>query len=259
MVVATGQGLGVPFALITGTAAGLLSVLSRSVFRGSPLRTVTAALGTVMGIVAVYHGLLFVTTPESVPVVVLGSGKYVAVLVACWLMLRLYGRMDVPAGEYRDGPRLVAIGVSTFVLLGVAGELFVPELVHWIHGLTALIVVGGLYRIVGEGVSTDRWADRLVTDPVRFREAEERDWMTPLDDAILDLCSVSGLVLTPAVIAVNIDYSREEVNRRLTTLESRGFVERVERGKYRITTRGERYVAGSVPAGSDGPPTDRNR
>ncbi|ELY64204.1 hypothetical protein C492_06772 [Natronococcus jeotgali DSM 18795] len=70
--------------------------------------------------------------------------------------------------------------------------------------------------------------------------------MLPVDDAILDLFHSKDLVLTPAIIAYNIHYSREEVNRRLVELESRGFVTKAERGKYRITRLGKQYIEGTV-------------
>ena len=70
--------------------------------------------------------------------------------------------------------------------------------------------------------------------------------MLPIDDAILELFHSTDFVLTPAIIAYNINYCREEVNRRLIELERRGFVTKVERGKYRITVLGMQYLQGSV-------------
>jgi predicted transcriptional regulator len=52
------------------------------------------------------------------------------------------------------------------------------------------------------------------------------------------------LVLSPSVIAFNINKSRSEVNRRLSELVDHGFVERVKRGYYEITETGEQYLAG---------------
>jgi predicted transcriptional regulator of viral defense system len=46
-----------------------------------------------------------------------------------------------------------------------------------------------------------------------------------------------------------MEYSRGEVNRLLSTLEKRGFVTKVERGKYRITTLGTQYVTGTIDSG----------
>ena len=60
------------------------------------------------------------------------------------------------------------------------------------------------------------------------------EWTTEMDIEILNVLSVF-LVLTPAVIADNIDRSREAVSRRLNALEAGGLVEKVDRGKYKIT------------------------
>jgi Mn-dependent DtxR family transcriptional regulator len=70
--------------------------------------------------------------------------------------------------------------------------------------------------------------------------------MVPMNDAILSLFHSADLVLTPAIIAYNIDHSRKEVNRRLRKLEAATLVEKVKRGKYRITPEGEAYLAGEL-------------
>jgi predicted transcriptional regulator len=54
------------------------------------------------------------------------------------------------------------------------------------------------------------------------------------------------LVLSPSVIAFNIDKARSEVNRRLSVLVDHGLVERVKRGYYKITETGELYLAGDL-------------
>jgi len=68
----------------------------------------------------------------------------------------------------------------------------------------------------------------------------------PIDDRILEALATSGLVLSPSVIAFNIDKSRSEVNRRLSVLVEHNLVERVKRGYYEITNLGERYLAGDI-------------
>ena len=65
-----------------------------------------------------------------------------------------------------------------------------------------------------------------------------------MDDEILELFHSTHLMLTPSIIAYNLDRSREEVNRRLIELVDHGLVERVDRGKYRITEFGEQYLRG---------------
>ena len=54
------------------------------------------------------------------------------------------------------------------------------------------------------------------------------------------------MILSPAVIAINIDKPRGEVNRRLSKLVEYGLVTRVKRGYYEIAELGEQYLAGEV-------------
>ena len=68
----------------------------------------------------------------------------------------------------------------------------------------------------------------------------------PIDDRILEALATSGLVLSPAVIAFNIDKSRSEVNRRLSVLVDHGFVSKPKRGYYKITEVGEQYLDGEI-------------
>ena len=76
---------------------------------------------------------------------------------------------------------------------------------------------------------------------------EPAPWMQmPIDDRILEALATSGLVLSPSVIAFNIDKARSEVNRRLSVLVDHGLVERVKRGYYKITETGEEYLAGDL-------------
>jgi predicted transcriptional regulator len=155
----------------------------------------------------------------------------------------LQRRARVPIEDYAPSSLLVVAGALAFVGGRLATELAAPALVHWVHGLGALLVLLGLLR-TARSASPDRRLDGVIRDPRRVRRSEE--WMRPIDDRILEACDASGFVLTPAVIAYNIEYSREEVNRRLGELERRSFVERVERGKYRITERGRRYLVGPL-------------
>jgi predicted transcriptional regulator len=80
------------------------------------------------------------------------------------------------------------------------------------------------------------------------RMRQRADWMTHMDDLVLEILQSSGLVLSPSIIAFNLDASREAVNRRLKELTEYGLVERIERGKYRITRNGETYLDGNLDA-----------
>lgn len=138
-------------------------------------------------------------------------------------------------------------GLMLFLIGGPVSELALPALAHWVHGAAALLVIFGLYDPVRNDLRRDAWTEVLLKDPGQVRQPA--DWMLPIDDAILGLFHGTDLVLTPSIVAYNIGYSRDEVNRRLVELKRRGFVEKVERGKYRITALGRRYVRGPSPHG----------
>lgn len=73
-------------------------------------------------------------------------------------------------------------------------------------------------------------------------------WMTQGDDRILETLADSNLILSPAVIAINVDYTRNYVNKRIAILRDNGLVERVEDGYYQITDNGRQYLAGELDA-----------
>lgn len=71
-----------------------------------------------------------------------------------------------------------------------------------------------------------------------WEEQDPPDWITNVDREILALLGNSVLIMTPSIIAKNIDRSRSSVSRRLGTLEAGGMVEKVDRGHYQITKKG---------------------
>lgn len=144
--------------------------------------------------------------------------------------------------EYRWFLFITTAGLVLFLVGGPVVELVFPEFVHWVHGVAALLVIPGLYDPLQNDSRSDLWMEILLKDPAQVRQPSE--WMLPIDDAILSLFHATDLILTPSIVAYNIDYSRDEVNRRLTELEQRGFAEKVERGKYRLTVLGKQYIEG---------------
>jgi len=72
--------------------------------------------------------------------------------------------------------------------------------------------------------------------------------MNQTDDRILELLEESGLILSPAVMAKNLDYSRSWVSERTGKLVQSGLVEQVDDGYYRISDRGRAYLAGELDA-----------
>jgi len=143
------------------------------------------------------------------------------------------------------------VGIFVYVLAEPLSLWYPRWVTHGMHGLGLLFIGIGVARPVLQEIHDDQWATLLVKRPESIRPRAE--WMTPLDDEIMNLFHSTTLVLSPTVIAYNIDYSRDEVNRRLSTLTEHGLLERVERGKYRLTNRGEHYFYGdSTAATSDG-------
>ena len=72
--------------------------------------------------------------------------------------------------------------------------------------------------------------------------------MTQGDDRILETLADSNLILSPAVIAINTEYTRNYINKRVAVLLENGLIERVQDGYYRITEKGQKYLAGELDA-----------
>jgi predicted transcriptional regulator len=178
-----------------------------------------------------------------------GYNLVVGIVVVLELLYVL--TLEASLAAYRRFVLVTVGGVVLAVIGGPVAELFAPSLVHWVHGVAALLVVLGLYDPVANDLRTAEWAQVLLSDPARLRQPA--DWMTPMDDEILSVFHGTELILTPSIIAYNTGFSRKEVNRRLITLNEHGLVEKVERGKYRVTRHGERYLRGlqTVPTNDD--------
>ncbi|MFB6197843.1 MAG: ArsR family transcriptional regulator [Halobacteriaceae archaeon] len=138
----------------------------------------------------------------------------------------------------------LGVGLLIFAIGSPIVDFVAPNWSHLVHGIAALFVVFSLYNPVHNDLRTGEWVELLFQDPAHVRRP--REWMRPIDERILELFRSSDLVLPPAIIAYNIDYSTKEVNRRLSELVEHGFVEKVERGKYRMTDMGERYLRGEL-------------
>ncbi|UVE50591.1 MarR family transcriptional regulator [Haloferax larsenii] len=74
------------------------------------------------------------------------------------------------------------------------------------------------------------------------------EWMNQTDDRVLELLDESDLILSPAVVAMNLDYTRNWVSRRISKLSKAGLLEEVERGYYRISSNGRAYLSGEINA-----------
>lgn len=158
---------------------------------------------------------------------------------AGFLYLLLHNR---PINSYHRSVQVLVLGLLVFAIGGPIVDLANPTWSHGIHVLSATLVIFGLYNPVRNDLRREQWANLILRDPRKIRHAAE--WMVPMDDEILEVFHNTELVLTPSIVAYNIGYSREEVNRRLRELTDNGLINRVERGKYRITELGNGYLSG---------------
>ena len=150
--------------------------------------------------------------------------------------------------EYRFSFNVLVFGLLLFVVGGPIVNVYDPTYVHFVHGFAALFSAIGLYGSVYADLNRERWMDLLLQNPKSLRR--QGAWMTPMDIEVLELMNDASLVLSPAIIATNLGYSREAVNRRLTQLCEHGYVDRVDRGKYEITSLGEQYQNLEMPGGN---------
>jgi Mn-dependent DtxR family transcriptional regulator len=74
------------------------------------------------------------------------------------------------------------------------------------------------------------------------------EWMNQTDDRILELLDESGLELSPAILARDLDYSRSWVSRRLKKLLNAGLVSVEDSSYYSITQKGRDYLSGKLKA-----------
>jgi predicted transcriptional regulator len=74
------------------------------------------------------------------------------------------------------------------------------------------------------------------------------EWMNQIDDRILKFLDEPGLILSPAVIAVNLEHNRSWISRRIGKLVDAGFVEAINEGYYRITDFGSDHLISNLTA-----------
>lgn len=155
--------------------------------------------------------------------------------------------------SYQRFVHILVLGLVLFAVGGPIVDLYSTQWSHVVHTVAALLVIYGLYSPVTNDLRREAWGNLVLQDPTELRDPA--DWMVPMDDEILDLFHTTDLVLTPSIIAYNSGYSREAVNRRLGELTDEGLIDRVERGKYRITTLGESYLTGEYDVHAGNHPT----
>ncbi|MFB6124709.1 MAG: winged-helix domain-containing protein [Halanaeroarchaeum sp.] len=162
-------------------------------------------------------------------------GVYTAVLGATESAGTLYTAARNRALLERHVGLAIAVGgLLTMVLIETFVEFLPPVFVHTAHAFAAGAIALGLGHLLVKGTTGD-WALDLYG-----RFGHRPDWMTGMDDDILAYLDASDSVLSPGIVAYNLEYSREAVNRHLRTLEEHDLVDRVDRGKYRLAERARR-------------------
>ncbi|SER87781.1 hypothetical protein [Natrinema salaciae] len=81
------QLLGIPFALIAGTGAGVFALLSFGIFRDSPFGLAVALLSLVMVVLTIYHTMLLVVGPDTLILHVLRSASNTIVAIFLGLLI----------------------------------------------------------------------------------------------------------------------------------------------------------------------------
>ena len=85
--------LTVTFAMVTGTAAGLLSILSWRIFRHSPLGKASFALSMVLSTFTLYHVVLITAGVGGFPVRLFEAAVYTGLAVFIGLTIRSQWRV----------------------------------------------------------------------------------------------------------------------------------------------------------------------
>ncbi|ELZ08694.1 phage PhiH1 repressor protein [Natrinema thermotolerans DSM 11552] len=75
---------------------------------------------------------------------------------------------------------------------------------------------------------------------------ERVSWMAPVDYEILLFFDEHPIQVTPKVIAANIDYDRQYVGKRCSTLADTGLLKSAGTGLYQLTDTGYAYLAGEL-------------
>ncbi|MFA9504389.1 MarR family transcriptional regulator [Natrinema sp. H-ect1] len=75
---------------------------------------------------------------------------------------------------------------------------------------------------------------------------ERVSWMAPVDYEIMLFFEAHPILVSPKVLAVNIEYDRQYVSRRCSELTNAGLIESVDTGLYQLTDTGTAYLEGEL-------------
>jgi len=84
--------------------------------------------------------------------------------------------------------------------------------------------------------------------PVGHREqmVEQVPWMAPVDYEILLFFDKHPIIVSPRVLAVNIEYDRQYVSKRCRALTEAGLLTAVDTGLFELTETGQTYLEGEL-------------
>ncbi|OYR62754.1 phage repressor protein [Halorubrum sp. E3] len=78
---------------------------------------------------------------------------------------------------------------------------------------------------------------------------ERVSWFSPVDYEILEFFENHDIVVSPKVLAANIDYNRQYVSKRCQTLLRSGLLDQPKDGLYQLSKLGQDFLAGNVDVG----------
>ncbi|RZH67852.1 MarR family transcriptional regulator [Natrinema altunense] len=75
---------------------------------------------------------------------------------------------------------------------------------------------------------------------------ERVPWMAPVDYEIMLFFDEHAILVSPRVLAANIEYDRQYVSKRCRTLSEAGLLDIVDTGLYQLTETGTAYLEGTL-------------
>lgn len=99
MVDTTVHTLSVLFAIISGTGAGILSIIVWGGLRKSPFGTILVLLSVLMSGMITYHIVLFVIESNSLFLNTLRSALYTILAIFLWLVIATHEQLQNDASE----------------------------------------------------------------------------------------------------------------------------------------------------------------
>lgn len=161
-------------------------------------------------------------------------------LLSLLVLAGLLYLLDFEVRRLAYGWEPVAVTVAAILLVLESGlRGFVSANTHVIHAVAAFVLVIALYDPVRNRIRIEEWADLLLRHPLVGPASEQ---YSPRERRVLELLADSNLVLTPEVVAENLNQGEAGTAASLEQLAADYLLETVDLKKYRITPLGRRYL-----------------